>query len=167
MHPVVSDSDVIIHLAKLNELKLLNELFGYVNIPRYVESEIVHDQNNEVIVIKEAINKGILNVHNTDERKAIKIAKRHGIHIGESHVKELAERVKAKVFLSNEKKVRIAAKSEGFTAVGTIGVILCGVTKNILTKEDAIGLLYILKTKEFRVHPNIVKQAIDLLEEKL
>ncbi len=27
MHPVVSDSDVIIHLAKLNELKLLNELF--------------------------------------------------------------------------------------------------------------------------------------------
>ncbi|WP_347273667.1 hypothetical protein [Candidatus Kuenenia sp.] len=164
MHPVVSDSDVIIHLAKLDELKLLKELFGYVNIPRYVESEVVHDQNNEVVAIKEAINKGILKVHNADERKAIKIAKRYGIHIGESHVKEVAERLKAKVFLSNEKKVRIAAKLEGFTAVGTIGVILSSVTKKFLTKEEAIGLLNKLKVREFRIHPSIIKQATNLLE---
>jgi len=96
MQLAVSDSDVIIHLAKLNELRL----------------------------IKEAIRLGILTVHETSESKAKGLAKRYGIHIGEGHVKELAEKLDASIFLSNEKKVRIAAKMEGFPVAGSIGIIL-------------------------------------------
>ncbi len=161
MQPAVSDSDVIIHLAKLNELRLLKELYGCANIPEYVRSEIMHNQYNETDLIEEAIGQETLKVHKTGDKRARELAKRYGIHTGEGHVKELAERLKAEIFLSNEKKVRIAAKIEGFTVVGTIGVILRSVAKNLLTVKEAIGLLEELKGEEFRIHPNIVNKAID------
>ena len=38
--PVVSDSDVIIHLSKLEKLYLLQSLYTEVAVPEYVKSEI-------------------------------------------------------------------------------------------------------------------------------
>ncbi|MGB8217365.1 MAG: DUF3368 domain-containing protein [Candidatus Methanoperedens sp.] len=161
MQPAVSDSDVIIHLAKLNELSLIKELYGCANIPEYVRSEMVRYQYKEAELIEEAIYQGILKVHKTGGIRAKELAKRHGIHTGEGHVKELAEKLKAEIFLSNEKKVRIAAKTEGFIVVGTIGVILRCVTQNLLTIKEATGLLEELRGDEFRIHPDIINKAIN------
>jgi predicted nucleic acid-binding protein len=119
-----------------------------------------HIGEYEVDLIEEPINQGILKVHKTGDKGAKELAKRYGIHIGEGHVKELAEKLKAGIFLSNEKKVRIAAKTEGFTVVGTIGVILRSVTQNLLTVKEATGLLEKLKEEEFRIHPDIINKAI-------
>jgi hypothetical protein len=63
-------------------------------------------QYDEVSIIEEAVRHGILNVYETDDGKARSIAGRYGIHIGEAHVKELAEELHAEIFLSNERKVR-------------------------------------------------------------
>lgn len=161
MQRTVSDSDVIIHLAKLNELTLIKELYGCAHIPQYLESEILHDQYDEAGMIGEAIRQGILKVHKTGESRAKELAKRYSIHIGEGHVKELAEELNARIFLSNEKKVRIAAKIEGFSVAGSIGIILRSVTLNFLTAEEAIGLFEMLRGDEFRIHPNIINKAID------
>lgn len=161
MQRAVSDSDVIIHLAKLNVLVLIKELYGCAHIPEYVESEIVRYQHDDTGVIEEAIRLGILKVHETSERRAKGLAKRYGIHIGEGHVKELAENLDANIFLSNEKKVRIAAKMEGFPVAGSIGIILRSVTLKYLTVEEAAGLLEKLRGDEFRIHPDIINKAID------
>lgn len=161
MQQAVSDSDVIIHLAKLNELILIKELYGCAHIPEYVQSEIVRYQYDEAGMIEEAIQQGILNVHETNESRAKERAKRYGIHIGEGHVKELAEKLNAGIFLSNEKKVRVAAKIEGFSVTGSIGVILRSVTLNYLTAEEAVKLLEKLRGDEFRIHPTIINKAID------
>ena len=165
MQRVVSDSDVIIHLAKLNKLKLIRELYEYAHIPRYVELEMVRYQYDEVGIIEEAVHQGVLKVYETDDSKARSIAGRYGIHIGEAHVKELAEELHAEIFLSNERKVRIAAKEEGFFVVGTVGVILRGANQGCLTKEEAIKSLNKLKASGFRIHPSIIGGAIDSLEE--
>lgn len=161
MQRAVSDSDVIIHLAKLNELTLIRELYGCAYIPEYVEFEIVRYQYDEANLINEAIHQEILKVHKTSESRAKELAKKYGIHVGEGHVKELAEKMKVKIFLSNEKKVRAAARIEGFTVAGTVGVILRGVTENFLRVEEAVGLLEKLRGEEFRIHPNIISKAID------
>ncbi len=161
MRPAVSDSDVIIHLAKLNELTLIKKLYGCANIPEYVASEIVHYQYKEAELIEVAIDQGILKVHKTSDIGAKKLAKRYGIHAGEGHVKELAEKLKAEIFLSNEKKVRIAAKTEGFTVVGTIGVILRSTTQDLLTVNETKELFERLKGEDFRIHPDILNKAID------
>ncbi|MDP2841438.1 MAG: hypothetical protein Q8O17_04085 [Candidatus Methanoperedens sp.] len=101
MQRAVSDSDVIIHLAKLNELILIKKLYGCAHIPEYVESEIVCYQYDVTGMIEEAIHQGIFKVLETSESRAKELAKRYGIHIGEGHVKELAEKLDAKIFLSN------------------------------------------------------------------
>jgi predicted nucleic acid-binding protein len=162
---VVSDSDIIIHLAKLNELILIRKLYGCAYIPRYVELEMMRYQYDEVGIIEDVIQQGILKVYETDDSVASSIASRYGIHIGEGHVKELAEKLRAEIFLSNERKVRIVAKKEGFLVVGTIGAILKGANQAHLTKEEAMKLLNKLKATEFRIHPNIVYQAMDSLKE--
>ncbi len=162
MQPAVSDSDVIIHLTKLNELRLIKELYGCANIPEYVRFEIMHYRYDETDLIEVAIDQEVLKVHKTADKRAREIAKRYGIHIGEGHVKELAERLKAGIFLSNEKKVRNAAKTEGFIVVGTIGVILRSVTQNFITVKEATELFEELKGDEFRIHPDIIIKAIDL-----
>ena len=165
MQRVVSDSDVIIHLAKLNELNLIRELYEYVHIPRYVELEMVRYQYDEVGIIEETVRQGVLKVYETDDSKVGSIAGRYGIHVGEAHVKVLAEELHAEIFLSNERKVRIAAKKEGFFVAGTIGIILRGANRGCLTKEEAIKLLNKLKASEFRIHPNIIDSAMGLLKE--
>ncbi|MDI6886845.1 MAG: hypothetical protein QMD22_11015 [archaeon] len=98
---VVSDSDILIHLAKLNELKLIKKLSGCAYIPRYVELEMMRCQYDEVGIIEDAIQRGILKVYETEDSVASSIASRYGIHIGEGHVKELAEKLHAEIFLSN------------------------------------------------------------------
>jgi predicted nucleic acid-binding protein len=162
---VVSDSDVIIHLAKLNELKLIRELYECAHIPRYVELEMVRYQYDEVGIIEEAIRQGFLRVYETEDSIARSIAERYGIHIGEAHVKALAEELYANLFLSNERKVRIAAKKERFHVVGTVGVILRGADQGYLAEADAIKLLNKLKSGTFRIHPNIIHSAINSLKE--
>ncbi|MGB7533868.1 MAG: DUF3368 domain-containing protein [Halobacteriota archaeon] len=161
---VVSDADVIIHLAKLNELILIRKPYECAHIPRYVELELVRYQHDETRIIEDAVRQKILKVYETDDSRARSIAERYNIHIGEAHVKVLAEEIRADIFFSNEKKVRIVAKKEGFSVVGTIGVILKGMHQGYLTEEDTLKLLNKLKASEFRIHPNIIDHAIDSLK---
>lgn len=163
MLTVVSDSDVIIHLTRLNEMRLLSILYKTVHIPRYVEYEMINNQYDEAEKIKDVIRKGILKVHETDDKRVKDIVKEYNIHIGEGHVKGLAEKLNARIFLSNERKVRLVAKKEGFHVVGSIGIVLRSVVENILSMKEAVVLLERLKDKEFRIHPNVIDSAIDSL----
>jgi len=158
---VVSDADVIIHLSKLEKLSLLQTLYTEVAVPEYVKSEILNKENAE---IQNAI-KSFLKVVATDEITAKTIAQEHGIHIGEAHVKSLGEQLTASIFLSNERKVRKAAKEEGFAVAGTIGIILKAVNSGIIKKSEAIVLLEKMKSQDFRIHPDILERAIILLRE--
>jgi predicted nucleic acid-binding protein len=68
--------------------------------------------------------------------------------------------------LSNEKKVRIAARQEGFKVTGTIGVLLKGLKEGMVSKSEAEGLFKKMKTeKEFRIHPDILDKAMKALDD--
>ena len=159
MH-VVSDADVIIHLSTLKKLSLLQSLYTEVSIPEYVKSEITSKNNPD---IQKALN-SFLKVFRTAKDKAGDIAQKHGIHIGEAHVKALGEELKAHFFLSNERKVRKAAKEEGFSVVGTIGVILKAVKNSLIDMSEAESLLEKMKAEEFRIHPDILQKAINSIK---
>ena len=159
---VVSDADVLIHLSKLEKLSLLQALYKEVAVPEHVKSEILVREDT---VLQHAFNL-FLKVATTSKDKAEKIAKRHNIHIGEAHVKVLGEEMKATLFLSNERKVRKAAKEEGFAVSGTIGIILKAVKVGLIQKSEAGALLGKMKTKDFRIHPEILLQkAISAIKE--
>ncbi|MBI5203958.1 MAG: DUF3368 domain-containing protein [Nitrospirae bacterium] len=158
---VVSDADVLIHLSKLEQLSLLKSLYNEVAIPEYVKRELFEKEHKE---LQKALN-SFLKTYQTSEEKAGEIAKNHGIHSGEAHVKALGEKLKATLFLSNERKVRKAAKEEGFIVVGTIGIILKAVKNDVIKKSEAITLLGKMTAEDFRMHPDILKKAIDIARE--
>ncbi len=158
---VVSDADVIIHLSKLEKLSLLQSLYNEVAVPEYVKSEILIKED---AAIQRAFN-SFLKVFAISKTKAAVIAKEHNIHIGEAHVKLLGEELKATLFLSNERKVRKAAKEEGFTVVGTIGIILKAVKNELIDMPEAISLLEKMKAQDFRIHPDILQKAMNSISE--
>jgi len=158
---VVSDSDVLIHLLKLEKLSLLQSLYREVAIPEYVKLELLIKENPE---LQKAFN-SFLKVFATSKGKAENIVRRRNIHIGEAHVKALGEELKATLFLSNEKKVRKAAKEEGFAVAGTIGVILRAVKNGLLDRAEALSLLGKMKSEDFRIHPDMLQKAAKTLEE--
>lgn len=158
---VVSDADVIIHLSKLEKLSLLRSLYKEVALPEYVKSELLIKENQE---LQKALN-SFLKVFATSKGNAEDIVRRHNIHIGEAHVKALGEELKAILFLSNEKKVRKAAKEEGFAVAGTIGIILKAVKDRIIDKTEAKSLFEKMKAEDFRIHPDILQEAINTVKE--
>ncbi len=160
MH-VVSDADVIIHLSKLDKLSLLQSLYTEVAIPKHVKSEILINETPE---LQRAFN-SFLRVVETSKDKAEDIVKKHNIHVGEAHVKVLGEELKAKLFLSNERRVRKAAKGERFIVSGTIGIILKAVKVGLITKSEAISLMEKMKAQDFRIHPDILQKAINTIKE--
>ena len=160
MH-VVSDADVIIHLSKLERLSLLQSLYTEVAIPDYIKSEISSKHNES---IQHAIN-SFLKVFAVSKDKTEKIASNHDIHIGEANVKSLGEELKASIFLSNERKVRLAAKEEGFKVVGTIGIILKAAGLKIIEKSEASSLLEKMRSPDFRIHPDILQKALQAVKD--
>ena len=159
--PVVSDADVLIHLAKLGRLPLLRALYERVSIPEYVRQEITSKDDQG---ITDAIGSYLV-VHSASQERAAAIASEHGIHIGEAHTKALGESLNAELFLSNERKVRKAATKEGFHVAGTIGVILRAAHIKAITMSEAIFLLEQMKSEDFRIHPDLIQEAINSLRE--
>lgn len=160
MH-VVSDADVVIHLSKLGKLSLLESLYSEVAIPEYIKDEILGKDSES---IANAIH-SYLKVFNVSKDKAIRIANIHNIHPGEAYVKALGEELKSSLFLSNERKVRQAAKEEGFKVVGTIGIILRAVRMQLIEKSEASSLLEKMKSPDFRIHPDILQKALLAIKE--
>ncbi|MBI4596461.1 MAG: DUF3368 domain-containing protein [Candidatus Tectomicrobia bacterium] len=114
--------------------------------------------------ITEAIGSYLV-VHPSSQEKAAKIASQHGIHIGEAHTKALGESLNAGLFLSNEGRVRKAAMAEGFRVTGTIGIILRAAYIHVLTISEAFSLLELMRAEEFRIHPDLIQEAINTLRE--
>jgi predicted nucleic acid-binding protein len=159
MH-AVSDADVLIHLSKLEKLSLLQSLYKEIATPDYVKSEILLKGDTE---LQKAFN-SFLKVFKISKDKAQDIAKRYNIHVGEANVKVLGEELKATLFLSNERKVRKAAKEEGFAVVGTIGIILKAMKNGLINRPEATFLLEKMKAQDFRIHPDILKKAIEVVK---
>lgn len=157
---VVSDADVIIHLLKLDKLQLLQHLFNEVFIPAYVEQEVRFKEDPAFALAAGSY----IKIQATSQAAAEQIAAAHGIHSGEAHVKALGEELKAKIMLTNERKVRIAAREEGFQAVGTIGIILRAAQVRMLEKAEAQSLLDKMRDTSFRIHPDILQKAQDVLK---
>jgi len=83
----------------------------------------------------------------------------------QANVKSLGEELNAYIFLSNERKVRQAAKEEGFDVVGTIGIILKAAKLRIIEKAEATSLIEKMKSPEFRIHPDILQKALVAIKE--
>jgi uncharacterized protein len=166
MDLAVIDADVLIHLAKLNQLNLLKTQFSKILITDIIYNETVIQglsaKKKDAIIIKNFIKTNFISIKEISTEKIILFMKKYNIHKGESSIIALAEKMRLDYCITNEIKVRNAIKSEGFKVTGTLGIILKAYNLDQINKSKCLKILNIIKNnpKEYRFHPKLVRKAI-------
>jgi predicted nucleic acid-binding protein len=123
---VVSNSSPLIYLAALSDFGMLQRLFGTIQIPPAVWSEIV-DQGAGLPgreAARQAAAEGWLQI--TALRAPAEPIKSSGrtLHLGETEVIRLAEQLRADVLLMDDRLAVIYARSRGFRVAPTIAIYI-------------------------------------------
>ncbi len=157
---IVSNSTVLIYLAKIGKLNLLKKLFIDVLIPVEVFNEVVvngkEQQHFDAFLVERAIEDGWIKV------RKIKIDKElteFGIDKGEAEAISLAKSLGLAILI-DQTHARIAAKAFGLKPWGTIFVLLAALRKKYLTLEGYQDSLEELVKAGFRMSDEVYLAAV-------
>lgn len=165
---VVSDATPLIHLSKIGALDLIKDLYEKCYITKIVYNEtVVEGQkygHTDAVPINNAIGDW-MEIKNPSGNMDM-LMEKHSIHIGEASSILLAKELLS-VLLINEREGREAAKKEGVTVKGTIGIIADGVKERKISVRSAIAMLkkYEDEPNEFWLDPEIVNKAINMISD--
>lgn len=142
---IVSNSGPLIHLARIDRLKLLKELFGEVIIPLEVRIEVVdrgkEEGMSDAFLIESEIENGwIVVTEKSSNNKVRDIAESAGIDIGEAAAIMLARRKKCPILIDDLAARRFAA-GLGLQVVGSIGVLIRSAKVKRISKSEALDAL--------------------------
>ena len=139
----VSNSGPLIHLAKIDKLVLLKELFGEIFIPSQVKTEVVDAGKEEgmpdAFLIEGEIKNGWIRV-DYDVGNIEDIAKNVGIDEGEAAAIVLARKMRMPILLDDLAARRFAI-GLGLEVTGSIGILLKSTRLKILPKNEALDCL--------------------------
>ena len=133
---VVSDTTPLISLLKINQLDLLEKLFGEVLIPEAVFNELTVDERFqlEAKVIRQ---KEFIAVKPVNNLESVSILKRAtGLDQGESEAIVLTDELKADLLLMDEAKGRNVSAQMGLKIMGTIGILMAAYEEHELTSDE-------------------------------
>ncbi|MBU4076808.1 MAG: hypothetical protein KKD46_04320 [Euryarchaeota archaeon] len=141
---IVSNSGPLIHLARIDRLKLLKELFGKVIIPHEVKLEVVDRGKDEgmadAFLIEIEIENGWIEIEQGNKDTVKEIAESAGIDIGEAAAIMLARRRELPVLIDDLAARRFAA-GLGLEVAGSIGVLIKSGRLHLISKGDALEAL--------------------------
>lgn len=153
---VVSDSTILIGLAKIGKLELLREIFSEVYIPEEVFEEVAKKGKDKPgsQLIKEA---GWIETRPIIDKTLVNFLMA-SLEKGEAEVLALAKEIKADLILLDEEKARKSAAIAGFEVMGILGLLI--VAKNLGLIHEVRPLIDELRIKKFRVSHRIVLETL-------
>ena len=141
---IVSNSGPLIHLARIDRLKLLKELFGEVIIPDEVKLEVVDRGKDEgmadAFLIESEIENGWIVIDRSNDGRVNEIAESAGIDIGEAAAIMLAKSMKCPALI-DDLAARRFATGLGLQVVGSIGVLIRCAKVQTLSKSEVLDAL--------------------------
>jgi predicted nucleic acid-binding protein len=159
---IVSNSTVLIYLAKMGKLAFLKELFREVSISAEVFAEVVirgkEQQHPDAFIVESAVKEGWIYVKDIE---SVGELEEFGIDLGEAQAISLAKSLGVPVLL-DQTHARIAAKALGLRPRGTIFVLLAALRKKFLTYEDYQDSLEDLVKAGFRMSDGVYLEAVRL-----
>ncbi len=163
---VISDTTPLISLLKINRLELLHQLFGEIQIPGAVYRELVSNvkfkQEAELILQTRYIKKV-----DVDNRKSVLLLRRvTGLDEGESEAIILADEINADILLMDEAKGRKVAKQMEQNLMGTIGILITAFEEKLISNDEIIQCIRILREQGRHISEQLYKQLIDKIEFK-
>lgn len=157
---IVSNSTVLIYLAKIGKLSLLKRLFTKVLIPAEVFNEVVirgkENQHPDAFVIEAAVEEGWIEVKDI---KALRELEEFGIDSGEAQAISLARALGVPVLI-DQTHARIAANALGLKPRGTIFILFAALRKKLLTYEEYQNSLEELVKAGFRMSDEVYLSAV-------
>lgn len=160
---VVSDTTPIISLLKIDQINLLESLFGEVIVPRAVYDELTVNTlfSNEAELIK---NCSFIKIADITNREAVNLLRRVTcLDLGESEAIIYTDETNANLLLMDEVKGRVVAKQMGLNVTGTIGILLEAHDDNLIASEQITSAITIMKRTDRHISQNLY----DLLLKKI
>lgn len=157
---VVSDTTPLISLMKIGRLDLINQLFGEVQIPNAVYEELVSNIRfpDESRQIRECL--FIKRVDVADVQSVRLLRRSTGLDAGESEAIVLSDSIDASLLLMDEAKGRQVAMQMGIQLMGTLGMLLVAYKEKLLSKEEILQCIEILKTTGRYISEKLYKQLL-------
>ncbi len=157
---IVSNSTVLIYLAKIGKLGLLKKLFKKILIPAEVFKEVVirgkEQQHFDALIVEKAVEEGWIEVKNITANEELE---GFGIDPGEAQAISLAKSLGVTVLL-DQTHARIAARALGLKSRGTIFVLAAAMRKKLLTYEEYLDSLEGLVKAGFRMSEEVYLEAV-------
>ncbi len=167
MHTVVCDSGPLIHLAQINKLQILQQLFGTVQVTSSVKIEVVDEgirrKCPDAEIIGKAFQDGWLKVEPLPapaNKQAEKLADGEGISIADAQVILLAHKKKA-LFLSDDTALSRIAEMYGLKTWDTWNLLLEAQSRNEIAFDDVTDAVEELGKRKFRLNPKQTQQILD------
>lgn len=164
---IVSNSTVLIYMAKIGKLNLLKRTFTDVLIPVEVFNEVVvngkEQQHFDAFLVEGAIEEGWIKVKKIEINK---ILIDFGIYMGEAEAISLAKSLGLPILL-DQTHARIAAKALGLKPQGTIFVLLAAFQKKYITSEEYRDALEELVKAGFRMSDEVYLAAVRMGKKNL
>ena len=160
---VISDTTPLISLMKIDQLNLLNYLFGEVQIPSAVFEELISNSRfpDESRQIREC---PFIKKINVTDKNAVNLLRRStGLDAGESEAIILSDSIPASLLLMDEAKGREVAAQMGIQLMGTIGILLIANNRNLLPKDQVLECIETLKITGRHISDKLYKQLIKKL----
>lgn len=123
---VVSDTSVLIHLARIDRFGLLQQLFSEIIIPDAVWRETVTEGEGRpgAPELEDAHASGWVEVVSVALNTGTRRLLRQALDAGEADALALADEIGADLVLLDESAARQRAKSLGLQKTGTVGILL-------------------------------------------
>jgi uncharacterized protein len=156
---VVSDSSPLIWLGKINKLHLLRRLFGEILVPERVRLEVLKGESVDAYLIREALEEGWIRVEVFDGALAAELLDVSGLHRGEAEAILLARELDA-LLIVDDREASVVARAFGIRCLGTLGVLLSGLSKGLMEYEDFIECLDDMIGLGFRLSIEVYKKVL-------
>ena len=157
---VVADASTLIGLSRINQLKLLCELFGHVLVPEGAYDEVVEEDMRGSERVKKA---QYLKVEEVSDRIGVKLLL-HTLGLGEAEVLVLAKEKRADLVLLDENKARKAARRAGFQVMGVLGLLVTAKRRRLIPSVEPF--IKELLNQGFRLSRKVVERALREADER-
>jgi len=160
---IVADASPLIFLSKLNRLDLLKKLFASgIVVPGQIQEELLAKKlpPDEMVLLERFLSSCTVQV----ETKPRSFSK--GLSEADSAALTLAIREQA-LLVVDDAALRRMAKAHGLTVLGTLGLLLLGVRKDILTPATAKAAVHeLVEEHSFRISIEVYDAIMSRLNDE-
>ena len=162
---VVADAGPLIALSRIDRLALLNDVYGPIIVPSAVFSELRVDSDRPgARVLSGAFAQGAIESRPLGTGSEDELARMSRVlDPGEASAILLAEQLRARFLLIDERRGRQIARARGISVVGVAGVLLVAKRSGLL---ESVGMaLAELSRHRYRLSDALVQEVLRLAGE--